>query len=152
MQHLMTKTLTASVLAATLTLTGCGGGAPMNNATTGAIAGSVLGGVVGHQFGEGDGKDLATIAGAVLGGYIGSQMGSQYDRQYLGQAVATGNPVSWQNPQTGYRYTATPGQTYRTSTAQVCRPVNVTGYIDGRAENVQMRACRQPNGQWTTTN
>ncbi len=152
MQHLMTKTLTASVLAVTLTLAGCGGGAPMNNATTGAIAGSVLGGVVGHQFGEGDGKDLATIAGAVLGGYIGSQMGSQYDRQYLGQAVATGSPVSWQNPQTGYRYTATPGQTYRTSTAQVCRPVNVTGYIDGRAENIQMRACRQPNGQWTTTN
>ena len=136
---------------ATTTLIGCVG-APMDNATTGAIAGSVLGGVVGHQFGKGDGNDLATVAGALLGGYLGSQMGSQYDRQRLGQAVSSGAPVSWQNPDTGYRYNATPGQTYRTSSSQVCRPVNVTGYIDGRQENIQMRACRQPNGQWVTVN
>jgi hypothetical protein len=44
--------LTAITLASTL-LVGCGG-APMNNAQTGAIAGSVLGGVVGHQFGGGE--------------------------------------------------------------------------------------------------
>ena len=150
MKRTITRIATITALAAT-TLIGCVG-APMDNATTGAIAGSVLGGVVGHQFGGGDGNDLATVAGALLGGYLGSQMGSQYDRQRLGQAVSSGSPVSWQNPDTGYRYNATPGQTYRTNTNQVCRPVNVTGYIDGRAENVQMRACRQPNGQWVTVN
>jgi len=152
MHNLMKQTIAAVTITTTLALAGCGGGAPMNNGQTGAIAGSVLGAVVGHQFGEGDGKDVATIAGALLGGYIGAQMGSQYDRQQLGQAVATGSPRSWQNPDTGYRYNATPGQTYRTSNNQVCRPVNVTGYIDGRQENVQMRACRQPNGQWVTMN
>lgn len=143
--------VTAVATLATTTLIGCVG-APMDNATTGAIAGSVLGGVVGHQFGKGDGNDLATVAGALLGGYLGSQMGSQYDRQRLGQAVSSGSPVSWQNPDTGYRYNATPGQTYVANNSQVCRPVNVTGYIDGRQENIQMRACRQPNGQWVTVN
>lgn len=143
--------VTAVATLATTTLIGCVG-APMDNATTGAIAGSVLGGVVGHQFGKGDGNDLATVAGALLGGYLGSQMGSQYDRQRLGQAVSSGAPVSWQNPDTGYRYNATPGQTYVANNSQVCRPVNVTGYIDGRQENIQMRACRQPNGQWVTVN
>lgn len=150
MKHTVMRTVAAATLAAT-TLVGCVG-APMDNATTGAIAGSVLGGVVGHQFGHGDGNDLATVAGAILGGYLGSQIGSQYDRQRLGQAVASGRPVSWQNPDTGYRYSATPGPIYRTSNSQVCRPVNVTGYIDGRQQNIQMRACRQPNGQWVAVN
>lgn len=151
MQRNIKRTIAIAALASTTALAGCAG-APMDSATTGAIAGSVLGGVVGHEFGEGQGKQLATVAGALLGGYLGAQMGSQYDRQRLGQAVATGQPASWQNPQTGYRYSATPGQTYRSNTNQICRPVNVTGYIDGRAENVQMRACRQPNGQWVTVN
>lgn len=149
MKHSMKHIVAGAAIVATSVLAGCGGGAPMSNATTGAIAGSVLGGVVGHQFGHGDGNTAATVVGAVLGGYIGSQIGSQYDRQYLGQAVATGRPVSWQNPDTGYRYTATPGQTYNTNN-QECRPVHVTGYINGRAENVQMTACRQPGGQWVT--
>ncbi len=150
MKITMARTIAASAVASIL-LAGCVG-APMNNSQTGAIAGSVLGGVIGHQFGEGEGNTVATIAGTILGGYLGSQIGSQYDRQQLGYAVSSGNPVSWQNQQTGYRYTATPGQTYTTNTNQVCRPVNVVGYIDGRQENIQMRACRQPNGQWATVN
>ena len=73
--------LTAITLASTL-LVGCGG-APMNNAQTGAIAGSVLGGVVDHQFGGGeDGKTAATVVGAVAGGMIGGQMGATQDRAY----------------------------------------------------------------------
>lgn len=153
MRTIMKQTIAAATIAATLALSGCGGGAgAINNGQAGAIAGSVLGAVVGNQFGEGDGKDAATIVGALLGGYMGAQMGSQYDRQQLGQVVASGQPSSWQNPDTGYRYNAIPGQTYRASNNQVCRPVNVTGYIDGRQENIQMKACRQPNGQWVTVN
>lgn len=149
MKHSMKHIMTGATLITAAVLAGCGGGAPMSNETGGAIAGSVLGGVIGHQFGQGDGNTAATIAGTVLGGYIGSRIGSQYDRQYVGQAVTTGRPVSWQNPDTGYRYTATPGRTYTTN-SQVCRPVHVAGYIDGRQENIQMTACRQPNGQWVT--
>jgi uncharacterized protein YcfJ len=149
MKHSMKRIVAGAAIVATSVLAGCGGGAPMNNATTGAIAGSVIGGVIGHQFGRGDGNDAATIAGAILGGYIGSQMGSQYDRQYLGQAVTTGRPVSWQNPETGYRYTATPGQTY-TNNNRVCKKVMVTGYSNGAPQNVQMTACQQADGSWAT--
>ncbi len=150
MKQSMKRIAAGATLVATSILAGCGGGAPISNATTGAIAGSVVGGVIGHQFGRGDGNDAATIAGALLGGYIGSQMGSQYDRQYLGQAVTTGRPVSWQNPDTGVRYTATPGQTFTAANNQVCKPVTVVGYSNGQPQNVQMTACRQPNGQWVT--
>lgn len=146
-----------TALAATLALSGCNTGAPMNNAQTGAIAGSVLGGIVGNQFGKGDGKRVAAIAGAILGGYIGGQMGQRMDAQdrgYIGNAVNTGQPARWQNANTGYSYTATPGQVYQANyqgQPTSCRPVFVDGYIDGRVERIQMNACRAPNGQWQAT-
>lgn len=147
-----------TALAATLAISGCNTGAPMSNAQTGAIAGSVLGGIVGHQFGKGDGKKAATIAGAVIGGYIGGQMGQRMDmqdRSRLNQVVHSGRPASWQNQNTGYSYTATPGRVYQANYQgqnTTCRPVYVDGYIDGRLERIQMNACRAPNGQWQATN
>lgn len=158
-QHL-TKIFAISGLAAVMTLTGCGGptGMPVaNNAQVGAISGSVLGGAIGKQFGKGSGKDLATIVGAVIGGYIGGNMGTQMDAQdraQLGTAVNTGRPASWTNPSTGNRYTANPGPVYQAnyqSQPTVCRPVYIDGYIDGRLERVQMKACKGTNGQWQAT-
>ncbi|PID48788.1 MAG: hypothetical protein CR991_09735 [Proteobacteria bacterium] len=145
----------AALLASTLTLTGCTG---TTNAQTGAMVGSVLGGVAGHQFGKGDGKVAATIAGTLLGQYIGSQIGAQWDIQdqhYLSNSLQSGRQVSWQNPNTGYRYIATPGparQVVYQGQATVCRPATVVAVIDGRQQNVQMNACRGPSGQWQATN
>ncbi|WP_020560387.1 glycine zipper 2TM domain-containing protein [Thiofilum flexile] len=148
------RILTALGLTATL-LVGCGGGmAPASNAQTGAITGSVLGGVIGHQFGKGDGKNAATVVGAILGGYIGGNIGAQFDTQdqaYLNNSLASGRPATWQNPNTGYSYTATPGPVYQTTYQNqpaVCRPATVQAVIDGRVQNVQMKACRGSDGQW----
>ena len=142
-----TVVLSASLLAA------CGT-TPMTNAQGGAMVGAVLGGVAGNQFGEGEGKTAATIAGTLLGSYLGSQWGSQVDardQQYLNQSLATGRSTSWQNPNTGNSYNVTPGQTYNANNT-VCRPVTVVGNIDGRAQNVQMRACKAANGTWQVVN
>lgn len=159
MKTRLTKIFAVAGLASTLTLAGCGGagGLPVNNAQTGAIAGSVLGGAIGKQFGKGDGKHLATVLGAVLGGYIGGNFGSQMDardRAQIGTAVTQGRPVQWQNPNTGNRYTANPGPVYQANYQNqqtVCRPVYLDGYIDGRLERIQMKACKGPNGQWQAT-
>jgi uncharacterized protein YcfJ len=151
MKPLIKQAGIGSVLVATLLLAGC---AEMNNTQGGTITGAVVGGIVGNQIGKGLGNDVATVAGAVLGGYIGGQVGAQMDandRAYVGQAINTGRPVAWQNPTTGARYNARPGPVYRTNNA-VCRPVTVVGYIDGRQQNVQMRACQSRNGQWQAVN
>ncbi|MBK8453177.1 MAG: glycine zipper 2TM domain-containing protein [Thiofilum sp.] len=150
------RILTALGLTATV-LVGCGGGAmipPPSNAQTGAITGSVIGGVIGHQFGKGDGQKAATILGTIIGGYIGGNIGAQMDQQdqaNVANSIATGRPATWQNPNTGYTYTAKPGPVYQTTyqnQSTVCRPATIQAVINGRMENVTMKACRAPNGQW----
>ena len=151
----MIKTATfkiaATVLVASVALAGCN---PPNNAQSGSMMGAVLGGVAGHQFGKGDGKIAATIAGTMIGSYIGGQMGAQMDardQQYVNNAIYSGRPASWQNQNTGYSYTATPGNIYNANyqgNTTVCRPVTVVGYINGQQQNVQMNACKGANGQW----
>ncbi|HPY40463.1 MAG TPA: glycine zipper 2TM domain-containing protein [Thiolinea sp.] len=150
-----TTKVAAALLATSFVLAGCN---PPNNTQGGAMMGAVLGGVAGNQFGKGDGKIAATIAGTMIGSYVGGQMGAQmdnYDRQQVGSAIYSGRPATWQNPNTGYNYTATPGATY-TSNYQgqqtACRPVTVVGYINGQQQNVQMNACRAANGQWQAVN
>jgi uncharacterized protein YcfJ len=151
----MKRTATLKIAAATviagLVMTGCN----PNNAQIGSTTGAVLGGVIGNQIGKGNGRTAAIIAGTVIGSAIGGQIGRNMDaqdRQYVNNAVYSGQQTSWQNPNTGYSYTATPGQVYNTTTAQgqttVCRPVTVVGFIDGQQQNVQMNACRDNNGQW----
>jgi len=154
----MKRTATFKIAAATvitgLVLTGCNA----NNAQMGSTTGAVLGGVIGHQMGKGKGKTamtiLGTMVGSAIGGNIGRQMDGQ-DKQYVNNAVYSGQQTSWQNQQTGHSYTATPGQVYNHTTQQgqqtVCRPVSVVGYVDGQQQNIQMNACRDSNGQWRST-
>ncbi len=154
----MKRTATFKIAAATvitgLVMTGCGA----NNAQLGSTTGAVLGGVIGNQFGKGKGRTAAIIAGTVIGSAIGGNIGRNMDaqdRQYVNNAVYSGQQTSWQNPTTGHSYTATPGQVYNTTTQQgqqtVCRPVTVVGFVDGQQQNIQMNACRDNNGQWRST-
>lgn len=155
MKRTATLKIAAATIIAGLVMTGCNA----NNAQIGSTTGAVLGGVIGNQIGKGNGKTAATILGTIIGSSIGGQIGRNMDaqdRQYVNNAVYSGQQTSWQNPNTGYRYTATPGQVYNTTTTQgqptVCRPVTVVGYIDGQQQNVQMNACRDNTGQWRSTN
>ncbi|EIJ33838.1 glycine zipper 2TM domain-containing protein [Thiothrix nivea] len=158
MNKSITRSLASVTLASSLALAGCVGTAPMNNAQTGAMLGAVLGGVVGNQFGNGEGNTAMTIIGTMLGSYLGSQWGAQLDtrdQQYLGQAVYSGRPASWYNSNTGYQYNVNPGQVYRANynnQAALCRPVTISGVIDGRQQNIQTKACQDSNGQWQLAN
>lgn len=162
MKTFITRSTACAIMASVLTLAGCAapGSAPMtmNNAQTGAMLGAVLGGVAGNQVGKGEGRTVATIAGTMLGSYLGGQYGAQFDahdQQNLSQSLYSGRPASWQNPNTGYSYRATPGKTYRANVnnqSTNCRPVSIIGTIDGRQQNVQMRACQGANGQWQAVN
>ncbi len=153
----MKKTATLKIAAATLIAGLVMAGCNPNNAQIGSTTGAVLGGVIGNQFGKGNGKTAATILGTIIGSSIGGQIGRNMDardRQYVNNAVYSGRQTSWQNPQTGYHYTATPGPVYNTTVQgqqTICRPVTIVGYIDGQQQNVQMNACRDHTGQWRAT-
>ena len=153
MKHSATLKIAATVALSGLILVGCNA----SNSQLGSTTGAVIGGVIGKQLGKGRGNTVATIAGTIIGSQIGGMIGAQMDNQdhqNVDNAVYTGQQTSWQNQQTGHRYTATPGNVYGANyqgQQTVCRPVTVVGYINGQQQNIQMNACKGSNGQWQAT-
>ena len=147
------RKVTAVAAALAVALAACEN--PPTKEQTGAVAGAVVGGVVGSTIGGGTGRTVAivagTIAGAVIGGRIGQKM-DEADRLKAAQALEstpTGQSSSWKNPDSGAQYTFTPTKTYEAGSGP-CRDFTVVGTVDGKPENVQGTACRQPDGSWKT--
>lgn len=122
---------------------------------SGMVIGGALGGLLGAQVsGKHDDWRTAaiiagTMAGAAIGGSIGRTM-DDVDRMKTGQtleAVRTGVPSTWRNPDTGYQYSVTPTRT-STTAAGPCRDYTINALIGGRQETVYGTACRQPDGTW----
>ena len=132
--------------------------------TIGAGVGAVAGAGIGSLFGEGGGKTAATIAGALIGGLMGSEIGrtmDQNDRYRASQATQraletypSGRVSSWNNPDSGYSGTVTPGRMTRNSSRErPCRTFTQTIQIDGRREIAEGVACRDPEtGVWRIVN
>jgi surface antigen len=148
---LMKKTVI--VLVAGVALAGCN--TTGQKATLGTLGGAVAGAAIGQAFGGGSGRIAATAAGALLGGFLGNQIGArmdEQDRQYFAsaqyQALETGQPQRWSNPQSGVYGDSTTGPVYVVNNAQ-CREYTNTIYISGRPETARGTACRNPDGTWT---
>jgi len=125
---------------------------------TGMVVGGALGGLLGSQVsGKHDDWRTAaiiagTMAGAAIGGSIGQTM-DEVDRMKTAQsleAVRTGVPATWQNPDTGNQYSVTPTRTFVTSDGP-CREYTINALIGGQQETVYGTACRQPDGSWSTS-
>lgn len=85
----------------------------ITNEDIGRVLGGVGGAIVGSQFGGGSGKWVAAAVGAAGGFFVGGEIGKyldQRDRQGLAesrqQALDSGQPVSWNNPDSGVQSTA----------------------------------------------
>lgn len=143
------NTLVIAGIASTLVLAGC----QSNREQQGQVIGAIAGGLLGTQVGGGSGKSAATIVGTILGGFIGGNIGRQWDetdRYQAGQileSTPTSTSSSWQNPDTGNRYSVTPTRTY-VDDAQPCREYTTEAWIDGRRETIYGTACRQSDGTW----
>lgn len=143
--------VTAVLLASVVTLTGCAGTGPQEQ--SGMVIGGVLGGLLGSEVGRGRGRTaaiiLGTMAGAAIGGSVGRSM-DDLDRMRTAatlENVRTGVSSTWRNPDTGYRYTVTPTETYETPSGP-CREYTINALIGGRTEQVYGTACRQADGSW----
>jgi len=120
----------------------------------GEVLGGVLGGVLGAQVGEGHGKTAAiivgTIAGAMIGRHIGETM-DDTDRMKTATVLndsRTGEPTTWVNPDTGYRYVVTPTRTFEKS-AGPCREFRLDATVgDQTDQQVYGTACLQADGSW----
>ena len=121
--------------------------------TIGAILGGAVGGAAGSQFGKGDGQVAAAVAGTILGVLVGKSIGrsmDQRDQHCTGQVLEraeTNQTVTWQNPDTGARYSVTPTNTYE-SNDRYCRDYQTRAVIGDRVETVTGTACREPDGSW----
>jgi len=123
-----------------------------SKAQQGATLGALTGALIGSNVGE---RSWATAivgagAGLLLGYVVGNEM-DKYDKSMVSRTLET-RPSSttntWVNPDTGNRYAATPGAAYQGTQGQVCRPIQIESWMDGRREMVDARACRQPDGSW----
>ena len=149
-----TRIMLLSLIAAVALLLG---GCQTTKETQGQVIGAIAGGVLGSQIGGGSGRTAATIAGTLLGGFVGGNIGRQMDdgdRYRAGEALErtpTYQSTSWENPDTGNRYSVTPTRTYYDSD-RPCREYTTEAWIGGREETVYGTACRQPDGSWQAVN
>lgn len=155
----LTKKLTAVSMAALLVVSVAGcesmGG---QKQTGGTLIGGAAGAIAGAQFGSGSGRIAAAAVGTLLGALVGSEVGRSLDKAdlaYANQANAraqtapVGQPIQWNNPQTGNYGTITPVRDGTdTRTGAYCREFQQTVTIGGRTESAYGTACRQPDGTW----
>ena len=138
--------------AVALTLAGCMGGGPKQDAgaLTGAVAGALVGGAVGNS-------NIGAVAvGALVGGFIGNEVGADLDAQDRKMAMdaeyraleysRTGVPIQWHG-HSGRYGDVIAGASYRVNDYN-CRDYTHTIYIDGQPEVARGTACRQPDDTW----
>lgn len=109
-------------------LSGCETMGEMNPDTLGTLIGGSAGALVGSQVGGGSGRLVATGVGTIAGALIGreiarhlSRSGQQEMVDANQRALETGQPQSWEDPETGAR-----GQTEVTQRSTQRREVPVS--------------------------
>lgn len=149
------KILTVAAVALSLAACETTGG---QKQTGGTLLGGLGGAVAGAQFGNGTGRLAAVAAGTLLGALVGSEVGRSLDKadmDYANRANAQatsapiGQPIRWNNPQSGNSGIVTPVRDGTDSaTGAYCREFQQTVQIGGKTEQAYGTACRQPDGTW----
>ncbi|MBL6945455.1 MAG: glycine zipper 2TM domain-containing protein [Rhodospirillales bacterium] len=152
----MTSTKILAVMLSIFLVGACSSFQDRPNQTAGGVLGAVAGGLIGAQFGSGSGQLAATALGTLAGAWAGSEIGrsmDEKDRQYSGQAhqqaLASGQTIRWNNPDSGNYGTVQPGRSgTHGSSGAYCREFQTTIVVDGEREQAYGTACQQPNGSW----
>jgi len=126
---------------------------PYSKGVQGAGIGGFLGSIIGQATGR---THQATLAGAAVGTMLGYIVGNEmdkYDRQQLNytyESAPSGQPTTWQNPDTGNSYQVTQQPVYYppSQPETPCRRAEILATIDGRTQKTYTTACRDSSGQW----
>ena len=126
----------------------------------GGASGAVIGGILGSQVGGGSGSKWATGAGVLLGALIGSDIGASLDNadraamntaQTRAYEAPIGEPISWNNPDSGNSGTYTPTRDGYSSSGRYCREYQQEIIVGGQKQDAHGTACQQPDGSWEIT-
>ena len=125
--------------------------------TLGTGIGAVGGGLLGSQIGKGHGQLWATGAGVLLGALVGSEIGKSLDdadraamshAQSQAYTAPVGEPIAWNNPESGHSGTIVATRDGTTSSGRYCREYTQTINIGGQQQQGVGRACQNPDGSW----
>ena len=137
-----------------VTATGCATIEENPKTSIGAFGGAAFGGLIAAAAGGG-GPAIAgaVIGGALLGGLAGNML-DQRDKRMAAEAqqraletAPTGQPVAWNNPDSGHSGSVTTTRTYQSGNSY-CREFQNDVVIGGKSEKAYGTACRQPDGSW----
>ncbi len=122
------------------------------------IVGAVLGGLLGNAAGGRRDSGGATVAGVIAGGAIGAMLSSNLsceDRSYAYRTYSDGfnagrsnATYQWKNPSADHRGELRVGTYYDDPDGFRCANYTQKIYVNGRPQEAQGRACRQPDGSW----
>lgn len=150
--------ITGLVLASALATGACSNSQYGPKQTVGALGGAALGGFLGSQVGHGKGRLAATAAGTLLGAVLGNEIGRGLDdadrlharrAQQAASTAPIGQPISWNNPDSGNRGTVVPlREGTHSATGAYCREYQTTVYVGGEPQSGYGTACRPPDGSW----
>jgi surface antigen len=124
-------------------------------AILGGMGGAAGGGLIAAAAGANPAWiAFSVLAGGLVGGAIGNRL-DEKDKQMATQAAHrafesnhTGQPATWQNPDTGASGTVTPTRTYQIENGQYCREYTQDITVGGEKHQTYGTACRQPDGSW----
>lgn len=157
--RILTITLT---LAGALALAGCASQPNNPRQIGGGLLGAGAGGLAGAALAKNSGsatRAAATGIGAVLGLVVGSEIGRYMDEQDQQRSYGAwdqaargpvGQPVRWNNPDSGNYGTVVPVRDGYHQSGAYCREFQQTIVVGGRTERAYGTACQQPDGSWRT--
>ena len=124
----------------------------------GTLLGAGLGGWAGSTIGGGKGRLAAVAAGTLIGALAGNGIGQSLDsidqmyadRAYRqAQYAPVGQPIIWNNPQTGHSGSITPvREGNHQYSGAYCREYHTSVIVGGSQQSAYGTACRQPDGSW----
>ncbi|SLN36017.1 RT0821/Lpp0805 family surface protein [Oceanibacterium hippocampi] len=139
-----------------LSLAGCTSTAGEKE-TAGTVLGGVGGALLGSQVGHGTGRLIGVAVGTFLGAALGGEIGRSLDRadkaaleraQNKAYNAPIGEPITWNNPDSGNHGTVTPLRDGTSSSGKYCREFQQEIIVGGERQNAYGVACRQPDGSW----
>jgi len=158
----MRTLLTGLIMSMALVLAACSNQANNPRQIGGGLLGAGAGGLAGAALAKGSSSSTraaATGVGAVLGLVVGSEIGrymDEQDRQRSATAwsqaayAPVGQPVNWNNPQSGNYGSVVPVRDGYHQSGAYCREFQQTIVVGGRTEQAVGTACQQPDGTWRT--
>lgn len=155
------KSVSAAAVVA-ISLGGCASGGPHDRddmLALGAVGGAIIGGALGYQLlGSGSGQLIGVAIGAAGGAYGGYALAdrlTRMDKRAINDstyAVLTdqpaGEPVAWDNPESGNSGEVVPLRTFLTADGRLCRDYKTVVVVDGETVETTQTACRNGKGVW----